>query len=58
MNCICDYSCSCLLKYKTVKISYETVIHREYIVVDRVVLIKNIIFVIHVLIVFSWKEKK
>lgn len=53
MNCICDYSCSCLSKYKTVKISYETVIHREYIVVDRVVLIKNIIFVIHVLIVFS-----
>lgn len=53
MNCICDYSCSCLSKYRTVKTSYETVIHRDYFVVDRVVLIKSIIFVIHELIVFS-----
>lgn len=58
MNCICDYSCSCLSKYRIVKTSYETVIHREYFVVDRVVLIKSIIFVIRELICIFLKRKK
>lgn len=58
MNCICDYSCSCLSKYRTVKTSYETVIHREYFVVDRVVLIKSIIFVIRELICIFLKRKE
>lgn len=58
MNCICDYFCFCFLKYRIVKIFYEIVIYREYFVVDRVVLIKSIIFVIYEFIVFFWKEKK